>query len=312
MKRLENEAMEGFLGTSRKKADGPALEESRLAYYKNLLKNKSMITEMEFNRAEKSEGLYAKDEDITVFLPASEMFIRRSDGKEYYVDSTNLNRKYNVLVKKVDEGKKLVTVSFNDAKALARPKIVEQIDDMLASGEKPVVPAIVRALPVYPEQDRCIAAFLDIYGVGIGGKLHFDSWLDTDVTDLRDFLSHGDTVEVAILKRAGSLEEGTPIYKCSHRMLATKISDLEKDGMKKDSGIIVRAINCPTDKDYFLATLEGYDDVTVSCYYPDDYQIVPGKRYRAYVSHIDSEKRRLRGKLVSKTEQKKFLGEGEI
>lgn len=301
---MYRESSKSFLGMM-PGTDG-IYEKKTIEYYRMCLENKTILRDMVFSMMEKHVGLWNYEGTIKIMMPLAETVdVDDTTVSELYVSSDHLNRSYSVLVYDVNEEENIVLVSFVRARNLLRPAKIEEIRRALLRGETPRVRARVTKLceatpgnaPQRKDAGRIRMVYIDIWGLGIHGRIHERDFLDGYVPDMRFFIGLNDIVWVNIFKEGSMIKNGRrkARFECSKK-------DAEEspwDYMDLKNGMRIR-VCCLTigrrseNGTYGSALLDDGNRKVVCRYYaPRNIRAEVGKEYIARVKNYDRAEKRL-------------------
>lgn len=271
-----------------------------LDYYENLMKKGEIIEKVAFSQSELEEGLFFYKNDVKVCLPLVELYRNVREKGSGFVNKKALERTYPCVVKAVDRKNKVVTLSMLDAQDKVRPMAIKKIDTALAKGETLIVPARV----VYIPEGTAINVYLDLLGLGIKGRLSVGEWTDMYIPDLRLVCKAGDVINVAIIGKQTDYKPGENAYNCSRKAtLPESAWDTIEEKAPVGSIVIIECLK--REAKCFVGEVEGLNEVSAYCYYPDNssgFVIKEGHKYRGYVSHCDASKRIFRCRVLQEVD----------
>lgn len=288
------EFFKSFIGeeVAPKKTDNDVLD-----YYERLMKKGEIIENVSFSQSELKEGIFFYKDDVKVSLPLTEMYRSARQKGTGFVNKKALERTYPCIVKKVDRKNKAVTLSMLDAQDKVKPMAIEKIDKALSKGEKLIVPARVIYIPTGTGTN----VYLDIFGLGIKGKLSRENWADTYTPDLKLVCKVNDVLNVAIIGKSRTLVDGELPYECSRAATLPESAWASiEEKAPVGSVVVVRCLK--KESKNFIGTVEGLNNVNAFCFYPErDTGIVikEGRKYRGFVSHCNGEKKVFRCRILA-------------
>lgn len=206
---------DGFLGVVPGEED--ANKPKGFEFFRSCMEEKRILNNVMFTMQQTHTGLWFYEGEIKVMMPLNEVVdVNETTQSEIYVSKDHLKRSYSVIVYSVDEANSLVLVSFVRARNKLRPAKIAQIREALERGENPIVKARVYKLSEVTNDEgmssrdlgRIRMAYLDIWGLGINGRLHERDFGDYYMPDLRHFVSLNDVLTVRIVKEGYMLHKG--------------------------------------------------------------------------------------------------------
>ena len=268
----------GFLGKEFKEKE----KESRLDYYKDIKAADGFIENYRFSVCDFEDSLIGYDEDVTIYLPVTELIDKRKD-KPVYANFSNLDRVYNLKIIDINEEEKKVTVSFIAAQKVFKEKEIKRINAALEKGEHPVVLGTALALMTNEETGTKDAVLVDLLGLGIFGTIKISDWSDIYTLDLAHVVKNGDVLKVAIYEKKE--RAGMVTYKCSRKECANENLEEFFKKFPKGCGVAVKCV--ARGRKYFTGQLIGYKDILCLCRYPKHVEIEMGKTYTGFIASAE-------------------------
>lgn len=254
---------------------------------------------MEFEKVDSVTGdLSIVDDDITVIMPADQISGRPYDLR---YRAQKLDDVYCVKVTAIDNIKKIVYVSHQEARMEKRPEIEEAIQKYLNSN----TPVIVKG-KVLKIQTRMVdgmpvdtGVWLDLCGVGIPAFVYIGNWKKTYTESLRGKASYGDVIDVKVLERV-ERKNGMYYFSCSRKELVQDPWENQELAEKYHKGDIVK-IRCISKRENnWFGEINGLDDIQVFVEYPSErhhFAIIPGMEYMGTIYYINQEEHSLKARV---------------
>jgi len=259
-----------------------------LEKYVDYKENKKIFT-VYASRADEVGNVYcALDGNITGIIPNVEI-----EGKEYnsYHRAKKMNKHYSVIVTDVDKETGLVTLSYDQAKKIAKNIMKNKLLNSLQKNEK----VKLKARIMFVSYNKRIN--IDIGGVGLFGYIPVDEWKHGFEYDIKESAKPGMIIDIEILKYKKPIEGKKEAFICSRKnMLPDPWKGIEQK-VPKSSTLIITCTDKKENK--FFGKSEGID-IDIYCEYPDaERKIVinKGLKYKGYVYAVSEERKLLKARI---------------
>lgn len=259
--------------------------------YKELMKNKSMLS-VGFTSAKHQEEVFcAYDEDgVELRLPYKEYFFHDDKEQNRKQAAGVIRSAKNVIIKNVDEENKIVTVSYISALAAERTAVRESLDERVKKGEKILMQGVIKDIRGEGTQSFAVIKFKNS---NLKGLLWCNRWSPAYIENLREETSVGAEVEVEIIGFNKSKVEPTCRYLCARNAVIGNVWDgIEKRYQKGD---IVNVKCVRKWGSFFSGSIAGEDELPVRMLTPRKKEgkplllLVPGLTYQCYVTSVSEE-----------------------
>lgn len=265
--------------------------------YEKLMKNKTKF-EYVFTLCSARGTLYSYENGVNIRLSK----VKKSSKKIPYMVNSSMNgigNKYQVVVKEINRDENLVYLQVDDTPKPEREQLLNAILKGIETKEYIRVPATIVG---FSGRDRETGVsnnslvLLNIANLDIIGEIRLAEWSNTYTKSFRNKVKIGQVVEV-VVKKIHTWGSGD-IFDCSRRMV------LEADGFNPWKDIEHRIpvktevrVKCTElEERNFFGSIDGVQELSVYCEYPDNSDIVieEGKEYIGYVYRVSEEKKLLR------------------
>lgn len=287
-------------------------EKKSLQYYRKCMERKTVLKDIVFTMVDRHAGLWGYEGNIKIMMPLAETI--DADGRagsDLYVSYDHLKRSYSVLVYGVNEEENTVLVSYVRARNLLRPAKIEEIRRALQRGETPRVRARVTKLceatpgdsPQRRDAGRIRMIYIDIWGLGISGRVHERDFLDGYVPDMRFFVGLNDIIWVNVREEGFMMKNGRKRvrFECSKK--AAEDSSWDYIDIKAGMQLRISCITSGAGAGRFFRGSALLDDENrkVVCHYlaPRNIRMEVGKKYIARVRKFDREAKKLDVEILS-------------
>lgn len=271
----------------------PDRVEATLDFYESKMKSKEIFTK-QFSMADEEGNLIVYEDAIRVQLDNLDI-----NGKMYQPKyrANALAGTYHVVVTSVDRKKNVVHVSQNEAKALTKEELDNDLNKAIENNAPMVV--LARVTKIRGKAGSSYAV-INIGDVGITGVIKMGDWSSVFTSDLHLVTKSGDIIKVAVKKKI--FWDGKPGYSCS-RGDALGFNPWSGIEEKLPEGTLVNVTCIDKRTKNFFGMIDGIAEINAYCEYPNpdkNIEIENGEKYQGKVYRVSEEKKLLRVRIFKK------------